>query len=215
MKKKYLLVLTILIASCLVVPTVYSKKGGNPFNELWEAVNDLIFRVTGLEENYQDLLERVTILEGGGTVECSPGTADCDGSIANGCEHVYLDSVVGCEGGVQLNLLGDDEVTYVYSDNSEVTYNILLFEAAEPPGVPSIPSDLELLCTLTCTDSLYSLTLYDSDCNILYENTDQVSYIVIDEMGVPDSAELTLKIVYVSGCPCEPWTLTINTGHQW
>ena len=79
MKKKYILLSSLMIASFLIVPIVYSKTGGTPFNELWEAVNNLLFRVTTLEQNYQDLLERVSILEGSGTVECNPGTADCDG----------------------------------------------------------------------------------------------------------------------------------------
>lgn len=67
MKKKHISVLTILIASFLIVPTVYSKKGGTPFNELWEAVNDLIFRVTALEEagtpDISELEARIEALE--------------------------------------------------------------------------------------------------------------------------------------------------------
>ena len=202
MKKKNVLVLSILIASFLVVPTAYSKKGGNPFNELWDAINNLILRVTGLEENYEDLLERVAILEGGGTVECDPST------------HEYLDPVAGCEGGEELNLLGQEENTFEFSENYEVTYSILLYEAAHGPGVPPSPSDLELRCLLTCSDSLYSLTLYDSDCEVIEENTDYVSYSVEDDPLVHDSAELTLKVVYESGCPCSPWELTIETGPE-
>ena len=67
MKNKHILVLTILIASFLIVPTVYSKKGGTPFNELWEIVNDLIIRVTTLEEagtiDISELEARVEALE--------------------------------------------------------------------------------------------------------------------------------------------------------
>jgi hypothetical protein len=54
MKKKYIPTLTIIILSLFIIPTVYSKKGSNPLDELWEAVNDLIFRVTALEENSGD-----------------------------------------------------------------------------------------------------------------------------------------------------------------
>jgi hypothetical protein len=213
MKKKHFLVLITVITSFLIVPTVYSKKGDNPFNVLWDAVNGLINRVTTLEENYQDLLERITILEGG-SVECSAGTADCDGNPANGCEHVYLDPVAGCEGGVQLELLGDVIATMVFSDNSEVTYNILLNESPEPPGADVDPSNLELRCTLTCTDPLYSLTLYDSGCEVVTGNADYIEYEVQDIMGTPNSAELTLKVVYISGNPCSSLTLTINTGPE-
>jgi hypothetical protein len=206
------IIVGVLLAGSQVILAEPPPGKGSPFDAIWEAVNDLITRVTTLEENYLDLLERVTILEGGGTVECSPGTADCDGDPSNGCEHVYLDPVAGCGSGVPLEIMGDVIATIVLSDNSEVTYNILLNESPELPGPVVEPTDLELRCTLTCTDSLYSLTLYDGDCNLLYENADQVSYVVLDEMGVANSAELTLKVIYESGCPCSPWALTINTG---
>jgi len=49
MKKTHLILLTLLIASFLLIPPVYSAKGGTPFNELWDALNDLVARVTGLE----------------------------------------------------------------------------------------------------------------------------------------------------------------------
>ena len=60
--------------------------------------------------------------------------------------------------------------------------------------------------------SVYGLELYDAACNLLQENEEVLSWTVYDISGIDNSMELYLKVVYVSGDPCEPWELTIHTG---
>lgn len=146
-------------------------------------------------------------------VECPPGTADCDGDPENGCENEYLDPVSGCEDGVGLPITGDDPKIVIKSENHEATYLIHLSECAEPPGPPSNPSDLVMYVTLSPgPGSVYGLELYDAACNLLQENEEVLSWTVFDISGVDNSIEIYLKVVYVSGDPCEPWELTIRTG---
>lgn len=49
LKRNHLIVLAVLSAIFLLAPTVSSKEEGTPFNELWDALNELASRVTALE----------------------------------------------------------------------------------------------------------------------------------------------------------------------
>jgi len=73
MNKTHLVLLTLVVASLVLAPSVYAEKGGTPFNELWDAISDIADRVTVLEgitlpvdelwDAINGLVPRVTALE--------------------------------------------------------------------------------------------------------------------------------------------------------
>jgi hypothetical protein len=78
---------------------------------------------------------------------------------------------------------------------------------ADPPGPLNIH-----IALVSGPNSEYSLELYDSECLLLQDDSEAVSYTMEDTAGVADEKDFYLKVVYVSGDPCEPWELTILTG---
>jgi hypothetical protein len=67
MKKKQNIILSLLILSVFIIPTVYSKDDndnvGNPFIQIWEAITNLEIRVISLEETGSTLEAQLEALE--------------------------------------------------------------------------------------------------------------------------------------------------------